>query len=249
MEEIRDHEEDYLLDKKYECTVCANKFTSRSIKSARVRMIGTDDILRQQFEQLDTHKYDVVVCPRCGYATVSKFFGTISDRLKPLIKEKIAPQFNYEEPAGAYSYNDAIRRYKIALTNIALTKGKDSEKAYLCLKLAWVMEGKEECLNPEAANYADQKERCDMDLKGAIKLARDSFIAARAGEEFPIAGMDENTLDYLISALSVRLEDYNTASKLLSNIITSRGVNPRLKDKARDLMGIVKKNFQEEAEE
>ena len=47
--------------------------------------------------------------------------------------------------------------------------------------------------------------------------------------------MDEGTLDYLLAAIAMQLEDYDGAGKIVANILISTTVNPRIKDKARDL--------------
>ena len=40
-----------------------------------------------------------------------------------------------------YSYEKAIERYKLALYNTLVKKGKNSEKAYECLKISWLYRG------------------------------------------------------------------------------------------------------------
>ena len=50
-----------------------------------------------------------------------------------------------------------------------------------------------------------------------------------------MCGMDESTLEYLISALAIRFNHLDVASKLISNLLLSQNVNARVKDKVRDL--------------
>lgn len=52
---------------------------------------------------------------------------------------------------------------------------------------------------------------------------------------FPLCGMNEITVDYLLAVLAVRFKDYQVATKLLGSIITSSSANSRIKDKARDM--------------
>ena len=68
---------------------------------------------------------------------------------------------------------------------------------------------------------------------------------ARQSEEFPIAGMDSTTLDYLIAALAMETGDYDVAGKMISEILTSRTANSRIKDKAR----LLKEMMAEEKEQ
>ena len=243
-------EENFLFPKKYTCPVCSKEVTSLTVKNSKIRLIGSDMDLRPRYQQLDPTKYDVVLCPACGYANTAKNFPMVMPAHKKLIIEKISSDFRYKDPhSTAYSYDEAITRFKIALSNAMVKNAKDSEKAYICLKMAWIMRGKAETIDPSTPGYKELLEELKTDEKGALKLALDGFVNARATEDFPIAGMDETTTDYLISALSVELDDPKTAAKLLSNIIVSRTASTRVKDKARDLMAKAKKMLEEEEEE
>ena len=228
-------EEDFLIDRTYSCPVCGKEFKSRTVKSRSVRLIGTDDDLRPKYQQLDPLKYDVVVCPHCGYSALARTFKDIYDSQKKLVIESISKGFHYTEPEGAYSYDDAIERYQIALANAMAFKQVDSEKAYLCLRMGWTIRGKIESLPKDKPGYEAEVKTCREDEDEALKLALDGFAAARTKESAPFAGMDEATLDYIIAVLSVRFGRNDVASKLISNLIASMTVNPRIKERARDL--------------
>ncbi len=68
-----------------------------------------------------------------------------------------------------------------------------------------------------------------------LQNAYDGFKEACLSELFPMCGMDEVTVDYLMAELAAHLKKYDEANKLLSGILTSHNANPRIKDKARDL--------------
>ena len=65
--------------------------------------------------------------------------------------------------------------------------------------------------------------------------AYNGFVDARQNEGFPMCGMDEMTIDYLLAVLAARLKKYDVASRMISTILTSSNANNRMKDKARDL--------------
>ena len=65
-EKEQEKEEDFLFDKKIQCPVCDKEFMSRTVKSSKARMIGTDNDLRPRFKSIDTLKYGVTSCPYCG---------------------------------------------------------------------------------------------------------------------------------------------------------------------------------------
>ncbi|MBP3278882.1 MAG: DUF2225 domain-containing protein, partial [Butyrivibrio sp.] len=75
----------------------------------------------------------------------------------------------------------------------------------------------------------------DAQEKELLENALNGFVMARQSEEFPIAGMDSTTLDYLIAALAVETGKRDIASKMISDILVSRTANSRIKDKARVL--------------
>ena len=60
-------------------------------------------------------------------------------------------------------------------------------------------------------------------------------IAAEAAESFPICGMDDTTLEYLIANLAFGLGKYDIASKLISEILIRPYANSRMKEKTREL--------------
>lgn len=76
--------------------------------------------------------------------------------------------------------------------------------------------------------------------------ALEGFLAARQSESFPICGMDELTVDYLIAVLSMEFEHYDMAAKLLSGILVSQAANKRIKDRARDLKDDLRKKMKEQ---
>ena len=54
-------------------------------------------------------------------------------------------------------------------------------------------------------------------------------------EDFPMCGMDEYTVDYILAALAMRFGDENIAKKLVAEILVSKTASAGIKDKARDL--------------
>lgn len=62
---------------------------------------------------------------------------------------------------------------------------------------------------------------------------------ARMHEEYPIAGMNETTLDYLLSYFAYKKGDYQTAMQFLSGVVSNRSTSPRLKDKALELKDLI----------
>lgn len=233
-------EGDYLIAKSFTCPVCGTDFKSLIVKAGRVRFIGSDVDLRPRYEQLDTLKYGAVMCPFCGYAGLAKNFSEVTDVQRKNIREQISKNFHADASDGVtYSYDEAIKQYQMVLANAIVKKAKSSDKAYICLMMAWVVRGKaEELKRTDPANTEAVKE-CRADEKELLKNALEGFCAARGSEDFPMCGMDENTIDYLIAALYYESGEYDKCLRMLSELIASRTAGTKIKDKARDLKDIV----------
>ena len=229
-------EKDLIYDRSFVCPVCDSSFTAKIMKSNKARLLGTDQDLRARYEGIDAVKYDVVMCHVCGYAALIRFFPNVTSSQAKLIREKISQTVKlttYNDEI--YSYEEAMERYKMALVNAVVKHSKASEKAYLCLRSAWLFRGYSESLR--------EKEDCDEKLVAALAAQENEFLEnaykgfseARQSEMFPICGMNTVTVDYLVAVLAVRFKDYGVATKLLSAVITSPGANMRIKDRARDM--------------
>lgn len=229
-------EQDFLFDKTFTCPICDKEFKTRTVKIGKAKLIGTDIDLRPKYEHVDLLKYDIIMCPSCGYAALSRYFKFITSPQAKRIKEAISSKFKpVTEHKEIYTYDDALERYKLTLANAIVKSAKPSEKAYICLKTAWLLRGKGESLNKEDPKYAEKKKQIEDEEKEFLRNALDGFLAARQTENFPMCGMDEPTVDYLISVIAMRFEQFDVASKLISQIIASPNTNPRMKDKARTL--------------
>lgn len=229
-------EEDLLFDKSYTCPVCNNEFHSKMIRTGKVKLLSTDTDLRPKYQLVDSLKYDALVCPSCGYAALSRFFKFMMPAQAKLIRENITKNFSgLPQTGGTYTYDDAILRHKLALANAIVKKAKNSEKAYTCLKMAWLFRGKRETLPKETKDYdkvvADLKKEED-DLLGK---AYEGFMTAFSRESFPMCGMDEMTVTFLVAELARRTGKYEESGRWISKVLTSRSANERIKNKARDI--------------
>ena len=230
------NEEDYLFDKKYKCPVCEDDFEAKTVRTGKVRMKNVDIDLRPDYDELDQNKYDVIACPHCGYAALSRYFPTLNKYQIEDIRVQISMNYRHVEcDEPTYSYEYAKGLYQLALANAVVKKAKNSEKAYICLKTAWVIRGETQRLDPADEDYEDKKAENDAQEKELLTNALDGFAMARQTEEFPIAGMDTSTLDYLMAALAVETEKYDLASRMISELLVSKVANSRIKDKARFL--------------
>ena len=233
-------EKDLVYEKTFECPVCDSKITSKVMKSGKVKLEGTDMDLRPRYEGIDPMKYDVVLCPKCGFTALTRYFKAMTSVQVKLIKENISKNVKLHPFNGEiYTYEEAMERYKLALACAIVRQAKASEKSYVCLKSAWVLRGWQESLDVKATDYAAKKKELEAAEMEYLKNALDGFMGAMASESFPMCGMDEVTMDYLIAVLAMKFGQYDVSSKLIGSILVSANANARMKDKARELKEMI----------
>ena len=242
------NEKDLIYDKALTCPVCDNKFTSKVMKTGKCRLLSMDLDLRMRYEGIDSVKYDVQVCPECGYAAIASYFPTILSSQAKLIKENISSQVKMHISNGeTYSYEEAIERYQLALACAIVKHAKDSEKAYICLRFAWLLRGYAEDLKEKGELSPEKEAELKSQEQECIQNAYDGFVNARQRENLPICGMDSITLDYLIAALAYETNRDDVAAKMLAGILVSNTASSRIKDKARDLKNLILERHKKES--
>lgn len=233
-------EADFLFEKTFTCPVCDKEFKSKTVKAGKVKLVSADTDLRPKYQLIDSLKYDVVACPHCGYAALNRFFNYMTSMQARLIKESISSSFKGLAPEGdVLSYDEAITKHKLALVNAIVKKAKLSERAYTCLKTAWLLRGKAEFLPEDTKDYAAIIEGLHKEEMEFLSKAYEGFIEAFSKELFPMCGMDENTTTYLVADLARRIGKYDEATRLISKVLTSRDANERIKVKAREIKDLI----------
>lgn len=234
-------EEDLLFDKHFICKVCDKEFKSKMVRTGKVKLIGSDNDLRPKYQHVDSLKYDAIVCPHCGYAALNRFYNYMTDTQAKLIKINISANFKgLKEGEDILTYDEAITRHKLALVNAVVKHAKASEKAYICLKLAWLFRGKAETLPADTPNLECVKKELAGQEKEYIANAYEGFMEAFSKEPFPMCGMDETTMTYLTADLARQSGKYDEALRMIARVITARDANERIKSKARDMKDLIK---------
>ena len=79
------------------------------------------------------------------------------------------------------TYEDALTRYKLALLNAVVRQGKNSEKAFICLKTAWLLRGMRYSYDIETAEGRKMALICKKDEREYLLNALEGrFLAAVA---------------------------------------------------------------------
>lgn len=227
-------EEDVLFPKTYKCPVCDNSFKSLAVRAGKIHSTGQDDDLRPRYEGIDPIKYDAIVCPRCGYSAIARYFDYVMPLQGKKLRSEVMSKFKgMELSVDKYSYEEAITHYKMVLMCDIIGNVTNSRKAYTCLKMAWVIRG---WLEAEGETLSSRKqEELKANHKECLKNALEGYMKAFSTETFPLSGMDEVTVSYLIAQLAYEVEDYQTSLRMLANVLGNKNVSSRIKDKALDL--------------
>ncbi len=232
-------EAEYLLAKSYTCPVCDGAFKSLTVKANRARRVDSDLDLRPIYDPIDMLKYQIVSCPECGYSGFARNFPYVTANQKKAVREKIASNFNPDpskEGHTKHTYEEALERYQMALATDMVMGAKASEKADLCLMMAWVVRGQRQTLDKNDPEYGNKLEECRSAEKELLKNALDGFIQARQTEGYPMCGnMDQHTVDYIIAALYYKSKEFDKSLKMLPEILVSNSAGKAIKDKARVL--------------
>lgn len=234
------NEADMIFGKSYKCPVCEHSFHSKTIKTGKVHLVAQDTDLRPKYKNIDSVKYDVVACPSCGYAALARFFPSIMPSQAKLIQENITKNFRgLPEVEGAYTYEYALEKYQLAIASTMVKRAKPSEKAYTCLKTAWLCRGKAESMDKSEPSYEKDIAELHKEEEALMLKAYEGFREAFTKENFPMCGMDELTVTYLVAELARRAGDYDESARYISRILTSRVASERIKDKARNIKELI----------
>ena len=197
--------------------------------------------LRPIYSNINITKYDAVCCPNCGYAALTQNFSNLTSTQKKLIKDKIQTNYKSHEETECdfYTTEVAISRMKMTLLCTITKEAKASESGYVCLKISWLYQALADEIPEDAPDAAAKKDLYLKEAHNAAMKAYEYLSNARMHEEYPIASMNETTLDYLLSYLAYEKGDYQTAMQFLSGVVSNRSTSPRLKDKAIDLKDLI----------
>lgn len=242
----------YVFDKKMVCRVCEKPFTTKVMKSSKARRTGSDMDLRPRFGGIDVVKYQLCSCPHCGYTAAPRNFEHISAYQKLEIQNKVCSQYEKSsEPVGvAYTDEQAIKMYELAQKTCEAKLGKNGEKGYIALNFAWLYRRMAEDLyNPlEPENQSEEYKKYKELEESLYKTAFDCLQMAMMNEDFPIMGLNEPTLEYIIAYMSYYFKKYDVAARMVSSVLTSSLASKNCKDNAYELKTMLIKAIKEKKE-
>lgn len=216
--------ESVLYDKTYICPVCDKIFTSKAIRSGKNRLMSVDTDLKPQYDTINPILYECVVCQNCGYAALGKAFTSLLPKQISWVKEQICSKYKGQVYPDIINNKEAVERYKLALLVAIVKKARDGERAYLCLKIAWL--------------YRDMGD--SVQEKTFLQYALTGFLNAYNKERFPIYELDELTTAYIIADLYRRFEEYDKAMQWAGYVILDKHAPLKLKTRGLHLKSLIK---------
>lgn len=235
------NEKSMILDKRYTCPICDAQVRAKAVKSNTAKFVDTMPDLRPVHSNINVTKYDTVCCPNCGYAALTRYFDAVNPSQRALIKEKIQANYRSHEETvcDAYTTEMAISRTKMALFCTVSKGGKESEIGSVCLKICWLYQDLADEIAEDDPDGETKRAAYLREAQNAGMNAYEHLTKARMNENFPIAGMNETTLDYLLAYFAYKKGEYQTAMQLLSGVVSNRSTSPRLKDKSLELKDLI----------
>lgn len=211
-----------IYDKKYECIICKNAFTTKKLRSRFIKVTGYDTDFRPNYssEEVNPILYNVNVCPHCGYSSTDDFMpyfppGSVED-----IHAKVCEQWVPHDFGQKRTISSAIKTYKLAAYCGSLKKEKHITVAGIYARLAWLY---------RLIENNDQEQRF-------LKLATNEYLQSYMNDDFKGTQVSEVRLFYLIGELSRRTNQIEQATKFLSKVIEqqNRTVEASIVDMARE---------------
>ena len=236
----------WLYQKEMTCPACGRTFMDSYPRYTRLRMEYIEPDLRPRYvSNIVPFLYDITVCYNCGYAMLTDCFPEMNEWQRERVRKEIMPKFHSRHYPLLLTKEQAAEKYRLAQLSAQVMGVKDSEMGYLMLRSAWFFK--------EADEGKDIQSNQQVQLGTATlkyyQLALQHFEAAYISEEFPIRGMNELTLAYLIAVLSYRLKEFENTRKWLKVCYTHRDFSKKENSRIQDKIFELRKVWREDAKQ
>lgn len=194
-----------LYDKKCECPICSNKFTTKKIRSRFIKLesISTDFCPIYFIPEHNPILYQINVCPSCGFSFSEDFSVRFLNGTKEIIIEKVCSKWHPQSFSNERNFDDAIKTYKLAIYCAMLKKEKHILLAGFYLKLAWLY------------RYLGDEIQEQRFLNNALH----EYTTSYSTQDYQGTQMSEIRILYLLGELSIRTGQIKEASPYFSKII------------------------------
>lgn len=192
-----------LYDKKVNCPICNNEFSTKKVRFSKLKLIERDSDFLSHYKEINPLIYSILVCPNCGYAAVEDRYKKISNDDRQIILDEISSKWCQRSFGHIRDIDSGIESQKLALYIGELLEYKKLELASLCLNIAWLYRIKEE----------EEEYRF-------LELAKELYEFSYYNESLINSNMDQLKLAYLIGELNRRLGNKEEALKWFNVVIS-----------------------------
>ncbi len=218
------------------CPICGE--STRIVKTKSKLMVEkTDEDFCVHYKGFNPYFYKIWFCEHCGFAADEKtFLGTMPSLHKKKIQEFLAQRklgMQFVEERGI---PDAVASFKLAIFYAEMTDQPLARRAGLYLELAWIYR-------------ADGEQDKENEM---MQRAADLYDTSLMTERYPINGLSDNTVVYLVGAIYFRMQDYEKSTQYLSRIIGDQSIRDndnRLYKRARDLWQTIREDTRDKNSE
>ncbi len=219
---------------KITCSVCAKKFESMKVRSSSIRVQRIDEDFCQHYQSVNPLYYEMVVCPRCGFAFNLEFSKThMNAEQREKLKSRLQPvwQDRAKDYSGVRTWNDAMEAFQLALYALEDELVKSSKMGMLYLKAAW--------LYRYVGNEAGEQKY--------IEKVISAFAKAYETESFSEPKSELNIV-YLLGALNLRAGKTQESAKWLELVLRhpAKSTQPMLVNQTKDLWAKARHKLREE---
>ncbi|KAF0821886.1 DUF2225 domain-containing protein [Cytobacillus firmus] len=209
-------------DKKCECRVCKQSFTTKKLRSRFVKAADYDSDFCPNYsdESMNPLFYHINTCPHCGYSESEDFSPNFPPGALDMIQSKVASAWIPQDYCQDRSIIDAVNTYKLAIYCGTLKREKHIVMAGLHVRLAWL--------------YRNMKN--DIQEQRFLKLSLKEYLDSYMSDDFKGSSISETRIFYLIGELSRRTHQSEQAVKYFSKVIElqNRSTEPKLIEMARE---------------
>lgn len=199
----------FILDKRLynstvACPVCSNSVEVTKVKSKSCKIASRDSDFCVYYEDLNPILYDIWVCDSCGFAAQPDKFNNVTPAVSKSVQRFIKPKWNKRSFSGERTIDQAIEAFKLALYILQLTKGKYSDMAKVCIRIAWL--------------YRIKKDEKEQEF---LKHAEKCYLNIYEKEPLPVDKLDKDTCMYMIAELNRRMGKLEDSIQWFSRVISS----------------------------
>lgn len=209
----------YFYAKSHTCAFCGTRFSSPAVKSKEIRLVRTDSDFCPYYETVNPLFYEVLVCPKCGYAFTEDMPAKLNERARAGLAALLPQLRSPQRFDGIRNLPQALEAFRLAAACAETAGLKKAFIGKLYMKIAW--------LHRIAGNEKEEQ----VYTEKTLACLEESYRTE--GSTDPTS---ELNLLYLLGDLNLRLGRENAAARWFSLILNhpQRSANPAILNRTRD---------------